>query len=77
MEIYIVFIVILCIIRLALINSGGIRAAIDAGNVTLEDLLTTFPFSNTFDVVTLPGSAIRDMLEHSVSQGKLQRSIDQ
>ena len=30
--------------------------------------MTAMPWSNTVDVVTVPGSAIRAMLEHSVSQ---------
>ena len=31
----------------------------DAGNITLEDLLTTFPFYNTFDLVTISGTLQR------------------
>ncbi len=31
------------------------RNSIDQGNITLEDLLTTFPFYNTFDVVAMNG----------------------
>ena len=56
------------IFRIALCNSGGIRAAFDKGNVTMEDILTTFPFSNTFDVVSLKGRYIREALEHSVDK---------
>ena len=44
-----------CCVRIALCNSGGIRAALQEGNVTLEDLMTSFPFSNTFDAVTVTG----------------------
>jgi len=55
-------------VRIALCNSGGIRAAFDKGNVTMEDILTTFPFSNTFDVVSLKGRYIREALEHSVDK---------
>ena len=29
---------------LAIINSGGIRASFDRGNITMEDLLISFPF---------------------------------
>ena len=49
-------------------NSGGIRAPFDAGNVTMEDLLTSFPFSNTFDAISLRGRHIREALEHSVAK---------
>ena len=31
---------------LAIINSGGIRASFDRGNITMEDLLISFPFRN-------------------------------
>ena len=55
--------------RLALCNSGAIRAPFDAGNVTMEDLLTSFPFANTIDAISLEGKHIREALEHSV--GKL------
>ena len=41
---------------------------VDKGNVTMEDILTTFPFSNTFDVASLKGKYIREALEHSVDK---------
>ena len=53
---------------LGLCNSGGIRAAIQVGNVTLEDLMTTFPFSNTFDAISIKGQYVREALEHSVAK---------
>ena len=53
--------------RIAIINSGGIRSSIEAGNVTLEDLLTAFPFQNTFDVISIKGKYLREALEHSVA----------
>ena len=49
-------------VRIALCNSGGIRAALQEGNVTLEDLMTSFPFSNTFDAVTVSGKVTTDHL---------------
>lgn len=51
----------------ALMNSGGIRAGIDAGPVTLKEVLTAFPFDNMVVAVKLPGSAIRAALERSAS----------
>ena len=54
--------------RLALCNSGAIRAPFDAGNVTMEDLLTSFPFANTIDAISLKGKHIRKALEHSVAK---------
>ena len=52
--------------RVALVSSGGIRTSLAAGPVTLQDLLTVFPFQNTWDLASLPGAAIRAALEHSV-----------
>ena len=54
-------------INLALINSGTIRASFDSGDITLEDLMTAFPWQNTMDVVSLLGKHLRLVLEHSVA----------
>ncbi|OCA83187.1 bifunctional metallophosphatase/5'-nucleotidase [Bacillus sp. FJAT-27225] len=48
-------------------NGGGIRAAIDQGDITLGDVLTVLPFGNTLAVMDLTGSQIIRALEHSVS----------
>jgi len=53
-------------IRLALTNAGGIRSSFDEGNISLADVMATFPFQNTWDVVTLQGKHVREVLEHSV-----------
>ena len=57
-------------ISLSMINSGGIRASFDKGNITMEDLLISFPFRNTFDVVFIRGKYLREALEHSVANMK-------
>jgi len=57
-------------ISLSMINSGGIRASFDRGNITMEDLLISFPFRNTFDVVFIRGNYLRQALEHSVANMK-------
>ncbi|USK70016.1 bifunctional metallophosphatase/5'-nucleotidase [Peribacillus asahii] len=49
-------------------NGGGIRAAIDQGEITLGDVLTVLPFGNTLATVKLTGAEIIQALEHSVSQ---------
>lgn len=54
-------------ISLSMINSGGIRASFDEGNITMEDLLISFPFRNTFDLVFIQGNYLRRALEHSVA----------
>ncbi|WP_084543911.1 5'-nucleotidase C-terminal domain-containing protein [Paenisporosarcina indica] len=53
---------------IAMQNGGGIRAPIDAGPITLGDVLTTLPFGNTLATMTLSGAEIKTALEHSVSQ---------
>ena len=55
-------------LRLGMSNSGGIRAAIEKGNVTMGDLMTVFPFQNTFDVVTIAGKHLKAAFEHSVAK---------
>jgi len=53
-------------VKIGLVNSGAIRSAFNEGNITLADLLSAFPFQNTFDVSTLHGRSLRLALEHSV-----------
>lgn len=54
----------------ALMNGGGVRSSIDEttrnGSITMEDLLAVLPFGGTFDLVSLRGSTLRKMFEHSV-----------
>ena len=46
----------------AVMNSGGVRASIDAGDVTYEDVLTVQPFGNTVTKNTLTGAEIAEYL---------------
>lgn len=54
--------------QIALMNSGGVRASLPAGNVTFEDAITVQPFGNTITVLQLTGAEIRAALEHGVSR---------
>ncbi len=36
------------------------------GDITMENVIVAMPWANTIDVVTIPGRAIRSILEHSV-----------
>ena len=38
----------------ALVGSGGLRADIEIGNISMTDLLTTQPFGNTIDYFVAP-----------------------
>lgn len=50
----------------AMINGGGIRAGLTSGEITFNDLLAVFPFSNTACTATLTGQQLLDALEMSV-----------
>ncbi|WP_156151326.1 5'-nucleotidase C-terminal domain-containing protein [Domibacillus indicus] len=52
---------------IALQNGGGIRASIDAGDITMEEVLTVMPFGNALAIMELTGAEIKSALEHSVS----------
>ncbi|KAB3529166.1 5'-nucleotidase C-terminal domain-containing protein [Alkaliphilus serpentinus] len=51
---------------IAFTNGGGIRASIDVGMITLEEVMTVLPFSNTVVKMELTGEQIKKSLEHAV-----------
>ena len=55
-------------IDIAFANSGGIRASIDAGEVTMGEVMTVLPFQNTLATFQAKGQVILDALENGVSQ---------
>ncbi|WP_439599411.1 bifunctional metallophosphatase/5'-nucleotidase [Falsiroseomonas sp.] len=52
---------------LALTNAGGIRTGLPSGPITLGDVLTTLPFSNTLATARLRGAVLLAALENGVS----------
>jgi 2',3'-cyclic-nucleotide 2'-phosphodiesterase (5'-nucleotidase family) len=52
---------------LAVTNSFGLRQDIDAGPVTVGELITAFPFANTVVKLEMKGSDLRDLFETSAS----------
>ena len=52
---------------LAVTNGGGIRAALPRGIVTVRDLVTAFPFSNTVQVKRVTPKILRSLFEASFS----------
>ncbi|MEE1175328.1 MAG: bifunctional UDP-sugar hydrolase/5'-nucleotidase [Paludibacteraceae bacterium] len=50
---------------IAMVNAGGIRDNIAAGDITYNDLLRVFPFNNTVCIATLTGCQLIDVLEFS------------
>ncbi len=55
-------------IQIAIQNGGGIRASIDAGEVTMGEVLTVLPFQNTLSTFQVTGETIVAALENGVSQ---------
>ena len=55
-------------ITIAITNGGGLRASIDAGPITMGEVLTVLPFQNTLATFTLKGADIVAALENGVSQ---------
>ena len=51
----------------AVVNGGGIRSTIKAGDITLNDILLVHPFGNAMCVIEVTGQEIMDALELSVA----------
>ena len=49
----------------AIVNGGGIRAAINSGSITQKDVNTVLPFGNTITVVYVTGAELLEALEAS------------
>ncbi len=50
---------------LAVMNSGSLRADLDAGEVSVEEILNVYPFIGKYHVVELDAAGVRALLEHS------------
>ncbi|EBA14977.1 probable 5`-nucleotidase protein [Roseobacter sp. SK209-2-6] len=55
-------------ISIAIQNGGGLRASIDAGEVTMGEVLTVLPFQNTLSTFEASGEVVIAALENGVSQ---------
>ena len=55
-------------IDVAISNGGGLRASIDAGEVTMGEVLTVLPFQNTLSTFQVKGSTLVEALENGASQ---------
>ncbi|MGJ8544393.1 MAG: bifunctional metallophosphatase/5'-nucleotidase [Sulfitobacter sp.] len=55
-------------IEIAIANSGGLRASIDAGEVTMGEVLTVLPFQNTLSTFQVTGETLVAALENGVSE---------
>lgn len=55
-------------IDIAIQNGGGLRASIDAGEVTMGEVLTVLPFQNTLSTFQVTGATMVEALENGVGQ---------
>ncbi|MFN3635757.1 MAG: 5'-nucleotidase C-terminal domain-containing protein [Rhizobium rhizophilum] len=55
-------------VTIAIQNGGGLRASIDAGTVTMGEVLSVLPFQNTLASFQLKGSDVVTALENGVGQ---------
>ncbi|MER2169333.1 MAG: 5'-nucleotidase C-terminal domain-containing protein [Psychrobacillus psychrodurans] len=53
---------------MALQNGGGIRSAIDAGPITVGEVISVLPFGNTLSVMEVKGAEIKAAFEHSLKE---------
>ena len=51
---------------IAFVNGGGIRVQLNAGDLTLNNILTVHPFGNSLTVIEVTGQQVLDALEWSV-----------
>jgi len=56
--------------QIAMINGGGIRASIPAGDVTMGDVLTVLPFGNLISTFEVTGKELVTALENGVSRAE-------
>lgn len=55
-------------ITIAIQNGGGLRASIDAGPVTMGEVLTVLPFQNSIATFQIKGADLQAALENGASQ---------
>lgn len=53
---------------MAIQNGGGIRASIDAGDITVGEVISVLPFGNTLATMDVTGAELTAAFEHSFSQ---------
>ncbi|PJF08339.1 bifunctional UDP-sugar hydrolase/5'-nucleotidase [Pseudorhodobacter sp. MZDSW-24AT] len=55
-------------VTIAITNGGGLRSSIDAGPVTMGEVLSVLPFQNTLSTFTVTGADLVAALENGVSR---------
>ncbi|XP_064212299.1 uncharacterized protein LOC661310 [Tribolium castaneum] len=57
--------------NLAMIHAGGMRAGIETGNITFNQLISTFPFQDTINLCEIKGEHLVKILESCVDDNHL------
>ena len=52
-------------------NSGGLRAEISAGDLTIGDVYAVYPFDNVLSILTMKGKDLKKLFEYVASNGGL------
>lgn len=55
----------------SLYNSGGLRAELSAGNLTIGDVYAVYPFDNVLSILTMKGSDLKTMFNYVASNNGL------
>ena len=50
-------------------NSGGLRAEISAGDLTIGDVYAVYPFDNVLSILTMEGKDLKKLFEYVASNG--------
>ncbi len=50
---------------IGIMNSGSIRADLNAGNITMEEVINIYPFVGKLHVVEIDGTSLKKLLEYS------------
>lgn len=56
-------------VDMCMLNNGGLRSSLPAGDITLGKVFELMPFENELVVVTLEGKKVQEMLNYAASNG--------
>ncbi len=56
-------------VSIAVVNNGGLRASINKGDVTVEDIFKVFPFENELVVLSLSGTDVMEFFKRMAAIG--------
>lgn len=59
-------------VDMAITNFGGLRTSFPAGDITMYDVLSIFPFDNYIVIVDLKGKDIREMMENFAKRNTIE-----